>query len=140
MAESEIKIIGWREYNRALYRMDKDLPKGLRIAANTSAVIIVDWVVPRMPKRSGRASKSVKPRSTRTAARVVGGGNRAPHYPWLDFGGRVGRKRSVEREYIQGGRYLYPGYAANVKKIKKVLRAALIQVAKDAGIDVKFYR
>src|SRR5689334_15341087 len=81
-----IKITGLAEFNRALRRMSTDLPKALRQAQNEAAGIVVDWARPRVPVRSGRAARSVRASSTRTAARVTGGGARVPYYPWLDFG------------------------------------------------------
>lgn len=137
MAKEPIRIVGWREFNRNLRKMNKDLPKGLRLAGNEAAQIVVDWAKPRVPRKTGKAAASVKARSTRTAARVAGGSNRVPYYAWLDYGGRVGRRHAVRRTYIKGGRYLYPGYAKNKRKIRRVLRANLLKVAKDAGLEVK---
>lgn len=131
-----IKIQGLTEFNRNLRRLNGDLPKALRLAQNEGAQIVVDWAQPKVPRKSGRAARSVKAKSTRTASRVEGGGKRVPYYPWLDFGGRVGPKRSVKRPFDKSGRYIYPGYQRNRDQVHDVLVKGLLQVARDAGVDV----
>jgi hypothetical protein len=131
-----IKVDGLAEFSRNLRKLDKDLPKGLRLASNDAAQLIVDWARPRVARRSGRAAATVKAKSTRTEARVSGGSARAPYYPWLDFGGRVGRKRSVTRPFIKEGRYIYPGFMRNRDEIQDRLLKALLQVAHEAGVKV----
>lgn len=133
-----IKVDGLAEFARSLKKLDSDLPKALRVALNEAAQVVVDYAVPRIPKRSGRAARTVKARSTRTAVRVVAGGNRAPYYPWLDFGGRVGRRRSVQRPFMKDGRYIYAGYFAKSRsgEFQDVLTKALLGVAAQAGVVV----
>ena len=131
-----IKITGLAEFNRNLRKLDSNLPKALRLAQNEAAQIVVDWAQPKVPRRSGKAARSVKAKSTRTAARVEGGGKRVPWYPWLDFGGRVGPKRSVKRPFDKSGRYIFPGYQHNKDQVHDVLVDALINVAREAGVDV----
>jgi hypothetical protein len=131
-----MEVKGLRELGKSLKRLDADLPKALRIALNDAADIVVDEARPRVPSASGRARKSVKARSTRTASRVVGGSARAPYYPWLDFGGRVGRNRSVHRPFIADGRYIYAAYFRNRGKYAEKLEEALVDVARRAGVEV----
>jgi hypothetical protein len=132
-----IKITGLADFNRSLRRMSAELPKALRLAHNEGAQIVVDWVQPRVERRSGKAAKSVKAKSTRTESRVTGGNARtAPYYPWLDFGGDVGPDDSVHRKYYSDGRYLYPSLAANREGIENALERALLQVCREAGVEV----
>jgi hypothetical protein len=133
-----IRVDGLAEFSRSLKKLDKDLPKTLRVALNDAAQIVVDDTVPEVPKRQGRASASVKARSTRTAARVSAGGSKAPHYPWLDFGGSVGRNRSVKRQFRKRGRYLYMAYFKNRDsgEFTEALENALLDVARQAGVKV----
>lgn len=131
-----IQIDGLKQFSRDLKKLDNDLPKALRIAFNGAADIVVADARPGIPTKSGKAKASVKARSTRTAARVVGGGNRAPYYPWLDFGGRVGRGRSVTRPFLSDGRYIYNAFYDNSKRFGEVLEAALFDVVRQAGIEV----
>ncbi len=133
-----IKIEGLKKFSKDLKRLDNDLPKALRLALNDAANIIVDDAKPRVPSRSGKAKRSVKAQSTRTKARVVGGGGRALYYPWLDFGGRVGRNRSVSRPFKKEGRYIYKAYFAAKRsgEFQDALTENLIKVASSAGIEV----
>jgi len=130
-----IKIEGLAEFSRNLRKLDNDLPKALRVAHNEAADVVANWAAARVPRRSGRAGRSVKARSTRTEGRVIGGGRSVPYYPWLDFGGRVGRSRSVRRPFVKGGRFIYPGYSRQKDKVNRVLLKALLQVAQQAGLD-----
>lgn len=137
MAEA-IKVEGLRELQRSLKQLSADLPKVLRIALNQAAEIVVSDARPKVPQRSGRAAATVKARSTRTEVRVSGGGNRAPYYPWLDFGGKVGRKRSVRRAFLPDGRYIYAAYGRkrDSGEFADVLSRALVDVAAQAGMTV----
>lgn len=133
-----VKVIGLAEFGRSLKRIDSDLPKALRIALNQSADVVIGYVRPRVPRQSGRAAASIKAKSTRTAVRVSAGGKQAPYYPWLDYGGRVGRKKSVKRAFLAEGRYLYPGYfqARDSGQFQAILTKALTELAESAGLEV----
>lgn len=57
----------------------------------------------RQGSRTGRAMRSIQvTRST------ISAGTGIEYYGFFDFGGRVGRNRSIVRKYIRGGRYLFP--------------------------------
>jgi hypothetical protein len=137
VAIEPIKISGLAEFNRNLRKLGSDLPKALRLAHNEGAQLIVDYAAPRVPRKSGRAAGSIKARSTRTESRVQGGSKRVPYYPWLDFGGKVGPKRSVHRPFIREGRYLYPALSANYDRFAELLTEKLIEVARQAGVEVE---
>lgn len=133
-----IRIEGLSKFSRDLRKLDSDLPKVLRIAFNEAADIVVQDARPRVPRKTGKARASIKTRSTRTSVRIVAGGPRAPWYPFIDFGGSVGKNRSVRRPFLKDGRYLYKSYF-DLKasgKIQAVLEKALLDVAKSAGIEV----
>ena len=133
-----IRIDGLAEFSRNLRKLDSDLPKVLRIALNEGADLVVHEATPPIPKRTGRAARSVKARSTRTAVRVVAGGKRAGYFPFLDFGGRVGKNKSVRRPFLKEGRYIYPAYfrARDSGEFQQTLSKALIDVARQAGVVV----
>jgi len=132
-----VSIDGLSEFKSRLKAMDKDLPKALRIAFNAAADVIVADARPRIPAVTGAARDSVKARSTQTRARVVGGGNKAPYYPWLDFGGRI-PVTNVRRPFLPEGRYIYNAYFRKraTGEFVDVMSDALVQVAKSAGIVV----
>lgn len=131
-----VRIAGLKEFRGALKQLDKSLPKGLRTAFNGSADFLIGKVRPQIPKLTGRAAKSVKARSSQTEVRIAIGGRAAPWYPWLDFGGRTGRNRSVERTFIKEGRYLYPTFNKHRDQFTKITEKALVGLAEDAGLDV----
>lgn len=131
-----IKIDGLNEFVKNLKKLDSDLPKAVRMAFNTAADVVVADARPKIPRSSGKAKASVKARSTRTASRVVGGSARVPYYPWLDFGGRVGRNKSVRRPFLKEGRYIYNAYFANRARYAEIVEESLLDVVRQAGIEV----
>lgn len=130
-----IKIDGLAEFTRNLKKLDTDLPKALRMAFNSAADVVVTDARPRIPSRSGKAKASVKARSTQTASRVVGGSRRVPYYPWLDFGGKVGKGGSIRRPFLKEGRYIYNAYFKNRDRYAELVESALLDVARQAGIE-----
>jgi len=131
-----VRIDGLREFQRGLKAMDRDLGKAVRVAFNDAADIIVRDARPKVARRSGKAAGSVKVRSTQTSARVSGGGGRAPYYPWLDFGGRVGRRHQTKRPFLPRGRYIYAAYDRRRGEFVEGMSDALVAVARSAGIEV----
>lgn len=135
MAEP-IKVDGLAEFVRNLRKLGADLPKTVRLAMNDAADVIIRRTRPLVRVRTGRAAASLRAQSTRTAVRVTAGGRRAPYYPWLDFGGRVGPQRSVRRNFIKEGRYLYPTYERSWQEVYDVMVRALVDVVRGAGFEV----
>lgn len=122
-----IEIKGLKEAVKNAKKVDNDLPKEFRKAGNKAADLLVAWIVPRVPKRSGKAAGTVKAASTQKAARVRAGGPKAPYYPWLDWGGRVGRNKSVKRKFYSDGRYIYPGIVAIKPDLQNAYETALAE-------------
>jgi hypothetical protein len=131
-----IKVDGLKEFQASLRAMDRDLPKQLRIMLNRATGVVIDWAVPRIPRLTGRAAGSVKAKSSQREARVSMGGRRAPHMPWLDFGGAVGPNRSVTRPFIRRGRFLYAGLEAKHEDVTRIMSEGLAELAAGAGMDV----
>jgi hypothetical protein len=136
VAQNPIKVEGLTEFVRALKRVESANPRAMRLAFNETGKIIVSWAQPRVARKTGRAARSIRATSTPQQGKVTGGGARVPYYAWLDFGGRVGRKRSVHRPFLKAGRYIYPGYAANIDEIEDVLLRELLRVVEGAGLAV----
>jgi hypothetical protein len=132
-----VKIEGFKEFRRNLRALDRDLGKAVRLAFNDAADLVVQDARARVPARSGRARGTVRALSTQTFARVSGGGNRAPYYPWLDFGGRVGRRHAVRRPFLKEGRYIYRSFSQNRGRFIEVMQDGLVKVARDAGFEVE---
>lgn len=131
-----IEIRGIKEFQRSLRKMGADLPKQLRIALNQASQLVIDKAQPAIPRKSGAAAASLKVRSSQREARIAAGGRKAPYYPWLDFGGKVGRDRSVSRPFHKEGRYIYPALRKNRDEITQVMATAISDLARGAGLDV----
>lgn len=131
-----VRIEGLAELARSLRAVNSDLPKALRLAANKAAGIVVAEAQRNVPRRTGRAAKSIKARSTRTAAKVTSGGPRAPYMPWLDYGGKVGRNDTAARPFIADGRYVYPAYRSKREEFERVLRESLADAARAGGLEL----
>jgi len=136
MSRITVDVQGLREFQRGLREIDKNLPKTLRLALNEAANLLIDQTRPLIPRRSGAAAASLKPRSTQRTVRIAVGGKRAPYYPWLDFGGTTGRGGGARRPFYKEGRYLYPTLRKNRDEFTKIMEKAIVAVAKDAGIEV----
>lgn len=132
----KIGIEGLNEFQRALKKLDSDLPKLVRIANNSAADLLIKKTQPLIPSRSGKARASLKARSTRVSARIQVGGAKAPYYPWLDFGGTTGRAKSVVRPFFKEGRYLYPTLRKNRDEIAQMQHDSMADIARQAGLDV----
>lgn len=136
MSSLSIKVVGLNEFRRGLKGIDSGLPKAMRLTLNEVAQEFIGWVRPKIPKLTGAAAASLKPQSTQSQARIAAGGPKAPHYPWLDFGGRVGKKKSVVRPYIPDGRYIFPTLVERQPDVETVMLKGLAQLASSSGIEV----
>jgi hypothetical protein len=132
----KVGVKGLAEFNRGLRKLDSEAPKGLRLALNGVAELLIFETRKTIPSRTGAAAASLKAKSTRTSARVSVGGRKAPYYPWLDFGGKTGIGGSVKRPFYKEGRYLYPTLRKIRPDIEDALQTALTDVARKAGLDV----
>lgn len=131
-----IEVKGLAEFNRGLRKLDNEAPKQLRIALNGVADLLVKKAQGLVPVRTGAARASIKARSTRTSARVAVGGRKAPYFPWLDFGGKTGRNRSVDRPFHTDGRYVFVALKSIRGDLEKALDDGIRQVARNAGLEV----
>lgn len=133
-ASDAITVKGLREFKTALRKFDGESHKKLRVAQNDAAQLVVNKARPKVPVRSGKARNSMRVASTQTATRIRAGGKRVPYYPWLDFGGRVGKNNSVNRPFIKQGRYIFPTYSANKGKVQDILAKRIEELARESGL------
>ena len=113
---SEIKVDGLKAFAASVRKLDKEAAKGLKPALNECSTFLIAKTRPKIPTRTGRA---------------------APYYPWLDFGGRTGRKKSVVRPFIKEGRYLYPTLGEHQAEFDKIMQRNLTKVAESAGLETR---
>jgi hypothetical protein len=67
------------------------------------------------------------------AATVTEGSARYPYAAWIDFGGRVGRRHSVRRVWIRGGRYLFRMYHLIKPTIEPRMHEGLRAACRESG-------
>lgn len=145
MADVEVKVTGLNELGRAFKQIDTQLPGALKEGFTKIAESVATDVRAKVAHKSGRAAGSVTARGKQRGAAIAVGGSRAPYYPWLDFGGSVGRGHkpgvggsgAIKRDMVPDGRYLYPTIAEHNKQIKNEVDQLLERLARQAGFDTK---
>lgn len=130
-----IKVEGLVEFQRALKAADGESQKKLRVVLNDVSATVVSGASRRVPRRSGKAAGSYRAQSSQREARVVAGGKKVPYVGWLEFGGTIGRDKSQRRPFVKSGRYLWPTVAANRESLEKALQKALIDLAREMGLE-----
>lgn len=128
-----VKVTGLREFSAGLKTVDGELAKELRKGLNEVAQFVVDDVRRQVPTRTGKARSSVRAASTQRAAVIKLGGRKAPYYGWLEFGGRVGRGKSLKRRFIAEGRWLYPTIRRKRETLLETLDDVLVRLFDKAG-------
>lgn len=68
----------------------------------------------RVPRNTGKAAATY-----RAEGATVTWGTGVAYVPWLEFGGAVGRKKSIKRPYQRKGRYVYPAIAEHMADVEK---------------------
>lgn len=91
----------------------------IRVAQRRASMISA-----RMPHRTGKMAASVRGTGSRTGlARVGAYKSKARYMGWVEFGGGWGR------DYIKGGRYIYPiGLGAKGELSAAALRTAIKEI------------
>lgn len=145
----KLRVTGLAELDRALRAMGKDVQGELVGQLKDIAEMVAGRARAKVPRVSGRAAASIVSRSTGRKAGLAFGGNRAPYYAWLDFGGSVGRGHrerrawsgAITREWmgvpVGEGRYVYPAIRESRDDIGRALDDAIESVARSNGFDTR---
>lgn len=139
-----IRVRGLAEVKAALRETDAQLPKQLRENLLPIARLVASGVAAKVPREKGAAAGSVTARASQASASVAFGGASAPYFPWLDFGGSVGKGHrpgapwsgSVTRPWVKGGRYVFPTIEQHRTGIEEAALDAVMKTATDAGLRV----
>lgn len=134
---SRVVVSGLSDLGKALKALEDGAQKELGLALKGIAEGVVADVRSRVPHRSGRAAGSYKARGSARGASIAFGGAHAAYVPWLDFGGRVGKKKSVKRPVIKGGRYLYPAIGDNMEDVEQLVADAIDDITTRYGLKVE---
>lgn len=136
MAVAAIKVDGMRELQAALKALDGESQKEIRVALNEVADTVRMGAARRVPTKTGKAKASLRATSSQRETRITAGGRKAEYYGWLDFGGRVGKERSVSRPFLRQGRYIWPTIAANRDTLARAVESQLVALARRKGLEV----
>ena len=135
----QVEIRGLREFRAQLRRLGASTPETVRRSSRRAAGMVIDHAKPRIPigpARNGHVRDTLRAVASGGGVYVRAGDESHRYYGFIDFGGRVGIRRSVHREYIKGGRYIYPAYSAVFPRIEQVLDDELRDAVRGAGLEV----
>lgn len=145
-----IRITNLAEFQKALKTTHKVLVAEFKSELRAIGAPIAAEIrgkVPRGP--SGKARRSVKVSATMKGAAIKAGGDAAPYFHWLDFGGSTGRGHipkvagsgSIKRQWLGTpvgmGRYVYPTISEHTDEIKKAAGDALGKAGRKGGFEVR---
>ena len=133
----KVEVRGIRELSSAFRRVDAELPKQLKTAFLKIAERVVSVAQSGVPVLTGRAAASIKPRASTRGAGIAFGGSAAEYFPWLNFGGRVGRGGSIVRERVEPDRYIYRAVSSQKEETAAAADEAVKDVARRAGFETK---
>lgn len=128
-----VQIQGLREFSRRVRSADADLSKELRTGLKEIASVVANTAKQKVPTRSGRLASSVRATSTARVGKVSMGGARVPYAGFIEFGGSVGRGKSVKRPFKKDGRYLRPAYEAHRGEVEVAAHVLIDKIARRIG-------
>lgn len=133
-----VSVEGLTELRKALGVIGgKPLQKNFRLRiVRVGDSVLVPAIRAKMPSKTGRARSTVKAGASGNTA-YVQEGNRATPYPgWLDWGGTLkptgGRKNTITRQRVPGGRYVYP----TVREKQGAIVAASVDAFNDTAREL----
>lgn len=136
MTDPVVAVAGMQAIRKDLARMSTDtngpLYKGISAAGKAAVEPVAAATRSRIPTRSGRLAGSVRSSGTRTGGAVRMGSKAVPYAGWVDFGGT--RPDGSTREYLAGGRYLFPSAQSLASRAAASYTAALSAVFNRANI------
>jgi hypothetical protein len=140
-----LEVRGLKELSAAFAAVDRDIPKELQVELKAVAEHVADTARGKMPYLSGVARAALRPRATGRGSAGIAfpkggpgtGQEKDAYYPWLDFGGHVGRKHAIARDRVKGGRYLYPAIAESQDYIAEKVYDAVEHVARTHQFEVR---
>lgn len=131
-----IRMKGLEAFRTGLRTMDADTAGMVADVTRRAGELVVADARRRVPVLTGKARASVDLTPKGTAVNISGGGPRVPYFPWLDYGGRVGRKRSVKRPYRPDGRIIYPALSAQKDEVLRAMEKGLAELVKSGNLKV----
>lgn len=146
MAEDvKIRIKDIGRFTGALKQVNRNVGNELKGGFKKIAESVAEKTRSKVARKSGRAAGSITARGKQKGAAIAVGGQKAPYYPWLDFGGSTGRGHipgkawsgAIKRPMVPSGRYLYPTIKQEGPTIRRETDKLLERVVKNAGFDTR---
>jgi hypothetical protein len=153
VADVKIEIRNLPAWRRAIISVGDDFKVELKAEFLKIAETIASKVQAKVPRGpTGRAAGSVKARATAGGASIVRGGQAAPYFPWLDFGGTTGRGHqdhvagsgAIQRTVAGSpwnppgpGLYVYPTLEEEYPATERAVDELMTKVGRDAGFEVR---
>lgn len=131
-----IRVEGLRDLQAALKAIDGEAQKQLRLVLNDAAGVVVRGAQRRAPVKTGAYRNTIKVASSQREARVKAGSAKVAYAGFIDYGGSVGRHKSVKRPFIKTGRVVYPAYYAQQPNILAMMNAGLARLITNSGLAV----
>lgn len=139
-----VEIVGLREVQSAFRQIDSDLKGEMKAEFLGIATSVASAARAKVPG-SGGAAGSIKPRGTTRGASIAFGGTAAPHMPWLNFGGSVGRGHrpgvpwsgAIKRDRVEPDRYIYSTIKENGDRIRSEIDGSLKRLILGAGFETR---
>lgn len=129
-------VTGADDLRRALRATSDGLDEHVRAQFLDQARMVAADAAGHVPRQSGAARATVDAVILDQAATIVGGGGRVPYFPWLEYGGRVGRHQSVRRPFVRDGRYIGRAVDAAFADIEAAAARGVADAARGAGLEV----
>lgn len=136
MTIGKVEVVGLRDFQRELRRVDKDLPKALRLVNLAAAEVVAADARSKASALGGVAAKagaSVKAQAQQRAGIVRLGGNRYPFAMGAEFGAiRYRQFKAWRGSGADAGYFLYPAKRAKTPLVVAMYGDMVEDLAKKA--------
>ncbi len=146
-----VEVRGLRELDQAFRSMEGRMDGALKAEFLGLATRVADTARGKVAADvgAGKAAASIKPKASARGASIAFGGTAAPYYPWLDFGGSVGRGHkpgvawsgAITRDWrgkpSGEGRYVYPAIREHRADIAAGVDDVVTRLAQRAGFETR---
>jgi bacteriophage HK97-gp10 putative tail-component len=143
MGDPVVGLVGLNALARDIKRLAEDqaspLFEAMKAAGRQAAGPVADRARGTVPAtdntdHDGRLRGDIRVTATRTGAAVRMGRKTVPYAGWVEFGGTRKRPHTSSRDFVKGGRYLFPAAAGLAPVSAELYSAALAGVFGSGGV------
>lgn len=138
MVEQQIEVKNLKEVQASLRKLDPALKKSLNAKIKDISGVVAGKakaLTPTGPAGGGHVASSVRPFVKSGATGIRFGSAKFPYAGWLEYGGKVGKHKSVSRPFVKTGRYLGRAYVEEKPEILAEMNEAMDQAINEAGLN-----